>query len=193
MSSRSQLHGASFAQLMVRCAKIGCLLVGVLALMGWAWDVPVLKSVVSGLPTMAPNTALAFILAGAALGLLGARTPESRRLWVAKACAWGMILIGGLSLFQRFLAPNLGFQKLFFQWTGWAAGSPLPLSVPSTATCFMLLGFSLLLLGSRAPYPGWFLDVPVGLALLVALFAFNSNFHHALSLLEKPEPILSKG
>jgi len=193
MSSRSQLHGASFAHLLVRSAKIGGPLVGVLVLLGWVWDVTIFKSIVPGLPMMSPNTAVAFILAGVALGLLHPRAPESRLLWVAKACTWGLILIGGLSLFQRFFAPNLGFQKLFLQWTGWAADAPLSLTSPTTATCLVLLGFSLLLLGSRASYPAWLLDTPIALAVLIALFSFNSNFHHALNLLEEPEPLFANG
>jgi signal transduction histidine kinase len=187
MSSRPQLHGASFAHLLVRSAKIGGPLVGVLVLLGWVRDVTAFKSVVSGLPNMAPSSAVALILAGVALSLLHPRAPESRRLVAAKVCAWGMILISGLSLFQRFLSPDLGFQNLFFQWTGRAAGSPLSLTAPTTATCLVLLGVSLLLLGSRAAYPAWLLDTPVALATLIALFSFNSNFHHALNLQEEPE------
>jgi signal transduction histidine kinase len=193
MSSRSQLHGASFAHLLVRSAKIGGPLVGVLVLLGWVWDVTAFKSVVPGMPTMAPNSAVAFILAGVALSLLHPRAPEPRRLMAAKVCAWGLILIGGLSLFQRFLAPDLGFQDLFFQWMGWAPGSPLSLTAPTAAICLVLLGGSLLLLGSRAPYPAWLLDTPIALTMLIALFSFNSNFHHALNPLEEPQPMLAKG
>jgi PAS domain S-box-containing protein len=193
MSSRSQLHGASFAHLLVRSAKISGPLVGVLVLMGWVWNVTALKSVVSGLPNMSPNTALALILAGVALGLFHPRAPASRHLRAAKACTWGLILIGALSLLQRLLAPNLGFQNLFFQWVDGAEESPLSLSTPPTAICLMLLGVSLLLLGRRAPYPAWLLDFPVALAILVALFSFNSNFHYALHLLEEPQPALAKG
>lgn len=193
MSSRSQLHGASFAHLLVASAKIGGPLVGVLVLLGWVWDVPALKSIVPGLPLMAPNTALALILAGVALGLLHPRASESRHLMAAKACAWGLIVIGGLSLLQRFLAPSLGFHNLLFQWMDSAADSPLALSPPTTAICLVLLGVALLLLGSRAPYPAWLLDLPVALAMLVALFSFNSNFHYALNLLEEPHPDVAKG
>ncbi|HVG60068.1 MAG TPA: ATP-binding protein [Hyalangium sp.] len=193
MSSHSQLHGASFAHLLVRSAKVGGPLVGVLILIGWAWDVTALKSLVSGLPIVAPNTALALILAGVALGLLHPRAPSSRLLVAGRACGWGLILIGGLSLFQRAFAPNLGFQNLFFQWAGWAAVSPLPLTAPTSAICLVLLGLSLLLLGRRAPYPAWLLDISVALAMFVALFSFNSNFHYALNLLEEPQPAIAKG
>ncbi len=193
MSSHPQLHGASFAHFMVTSAMIGCPLLGVLGLVGWVWDVTALKSIVWALPGMAPNTALALILGGVALGLLQQRELGAPRHKVAKAFAWGLILIGGLSNFQRFLAPELGFQDLIFRWTDWASRTPLDLTAATTATCLVLLGVALLLLASRALYSSWCLDVPVALAMLIALFGINSNLHHGLGLPEHPHPPLVEG
>src|SRR3990170_4963989 len=74
------------------------ILVGVSVLVGWLFDIPLLKSVIPGLFAMKVNAALCFILAGGALGLLGneAAPPPLRR--IAQACAAMVSLIGLLTL-----------------------------------------------------------------------------------------------
>jgi protein-S-isoprenylcysteine O-methyltransferase Ste14 len=63
-----------------RAASITVVLVGCLVFIGWILDIGILKSVLPGLVTMKANTALCFILAGAALWLLrtAGETRETR-------------------------------------------------------------------------------------------------------------------
>src|SRR5213596_1921056 len=67
----------------LRTASLGAGAVGVLAgllvILGSALHIPMLMSVASGWPTMKPNSALAFIAAGACLLLL--RLEGGRRRW----------------------------------------------------------------------------------------------------------------
>lgn len=50
---------------------VGIALAGVLVLIGWAFDIQPLKSVLPGLVTMKANTALGFVLGGWCLWLSG--------------------------------------------------------------------------------------------------------------------------
>ena len=86
---------------------------GVLVLAGWIFDVPVLKSVVPGWVRMKVNTALAFILSGAALWLLLPREGAAAAVWrrASRACAAAVALVGFLTLTEEFLGWNLGLDQ----------------------------------------------------------------------------------
>ncbi len=58
---------------------------GFLVLCGWAFDIPLLKSLSPGLATMKVNTAIGFVLGGASLRLASPRAgrPRARRFPVA--------------------------------------------------------------------------------------------------------------
>ena len=182
MSNHLQLRRASFAYVLARLAALGSPLVGALVLLGWTWDVAALKSVKPGLPPMVPTTALGFILAGSCLWLLGpgASSPVARR--TGTAFAWVLLVgKGGLSLAQGLLLPSLGSEGWLFQWTSWAHRTPPPPAPLITASCFVLLGASLL--GLRERSSSRWTDVPVLLVLLLSLFSFNTNLHATLKLL----------
>ena len=52
------------------------IVVGLLVLVGWIYDIPSLKTVLPSLPTMKANTALAFTLAGVSLWILQREQPS---------------------------------------------------------------------------------------------------------------------
>jgi PAS domain S-box-containing protein len=114
-------------------------------LAGWQFDVPVLKSVAQGLPTMRPNTALAFLLAGA--GLL-ATASRSRRPLVA-AFAAGTLAIGLATTLQYLLGWNLGIDELLFKDL-----SPVQLQYPGRMSLLAAVTFLLVGVGLAAPLLG---------------------------------------
>lgn len=71
---------------------------GVTVLIGWAFDIATLKSVVPGWVTMKANTALGFLLAGGSLAAAGRRyvTPGSRHLHILLAAL--VTLLGTMTL-----------------------------------------------------------------------------------------------
>jgi diguanylate cyclase (GGDEF)-like protein len=151
-----------------RAASIGSLTVGVAVLVGWALNIEILRSVVPGLISMKPNTAVCFLLASAALWASG-RTIGRRRLTVASATAMGTI--AALTLFEYATGSELVIDRLLFPEASTAAQRVIPGRMGvNTAACFLLLAMALLL----APFGGrwsrriaaWSVSLTAALALL---------------------------
>src|SRR3954464_9385066 len=94
---------------LARGAGAAVIMIGGLVLVGWTFDVAVLKSLIPGLTAMNPGgTALAFLLAGVSLLAQTSAGATPRRRAVGIACAAGVLLIG--------LARLAGYP------TGWDGG-----------------------------------------------------------------------
>jgi signal transduction histidine kinase len=139
---------------------------GAVVLVGWAFDVPVLKSVVPGLGTMKPNTALCFVLSGVALGLRVVRHDWVAGRRIAQLCGALVLLIGVASVAEFLFHVDLGIDGLLFPQPT-PLGSPYPERMAEmTALSVACSGGALLLLDSRR--------APVAtemLALVVALIS----------------------
>ncbi|WP_224366006.1 sensor histidine kinase [Hyalangium versicolor] len=181
MSSPSQLRGAAVARFLKGITAIVSPLIGILVLVGWARGIPAAMSVIPGLSKMAPNTALGLILSGVALSLLHPRALAPARRAVGVACAGALILLGVLTLLQVLLIPWLGSQNVLLLWANGPAQNAPPLTAPSTALSFTLLGGTLLLLGREAPLSAYWTDTPIICVMLVALFEFNGRLHGAIA------------
>lgn len=149
------------------------MVVGALALVGWALGIDALKSVVPGWATMKANTALCFVLVGLALWLLQVDSPNRRGYRLAQICALSAAIIGLVSLGEHLLNVNLGIDELIFKDR---APDGVSLAAPgrmahATALSFFTLGVAL-----------WLIDVPrarklsrlfATTTLLVALLALT--------------------
>jgi PAS domain S-box-containing protein len=144
---------------------------------GWWLHIATLTSIVPGLVTMKPNTALCILLAGIALLIL--RVPvndpaqqKSASIWVARICALTIVVIGLVSFIERLSGRDLGIDLLFFRNTLIGTGVPHPgLMAMAASVVFFVLGAALLALdvetsGNRYPAQG--------LALGVVLVGFVS-------------------
>ena len=134
-----------------RLSKAIALLVfalGALGLLGWAADSQFLKSVTPYYVPMKPNTALAFLAAGAALWA----TNQRAQIWAAAArlLAVAAAAIGGLTLLECVSGLNLHIDELPLRYTGTliATASPGRMSL-AAAISFSLLGFAMALLRHR--------------------------------------------
>jgi diguanylate cyclase (GGDEF)-like protein len=121
-----------------------------------------LTSVVQGLPTMKANTALCFILGGAALVLsvqdaVGTHV-ATRRLALALLAV--QTVLAAVTLSQYLLGWNAGVDLMLFDAAVTDAAAPGRMSM-TTATLFMLLGIGLLL------QLGWHRMIAVGQGIVV--------------------------
>ncbi len=86
-------------------------LLGLLVLLGWALDVPALKSVLRGAVEMKVNTALALLLAGVVLCALTFPGASAQRLPLLAAAAF-VALLGGATLAEYAFGWQLGIDQL---------------------------------------------------------------------------------
>jgi methyl-accepting chemotaxis protein len=130
-----------------RAAGGAILLLGSLVLVGWLFDIGLLKGVLPGLVTMKANTALCFALSGTSLGLLRAAQAGRRADYVAYGCASLVVAVGLLTMGQYLFGWNLGIDELLFKDLSAAIKTSAPgRMAPSTAVCFILMGSALILL-----------------------------------------------
>ena len=132
-------------------AVLAAVVIGLLALIGWFFQIETLKSVFHGTVTMNPVTALAIILAGTSLGL-SLRAQERRDqnsralfLFMAHACALVVALIGLVRLAAILSGWDIGVDQWLFPFQ---VSNQLPFPsrmAPNVALNFLLLGSALLL------------------------------------------------
>lgn len=155
------------------------LAIGSLVMLGWAFNLAVLKSILPVWVSMKANTALGFMGAGVALYLCawpeGSRSSPGRsdpgdrpRRWLGRGLAWGVALLGGLTLLQYLGRVDFGIDQALFWDNTAAVGTANPgRMAANTAVCFIAMGLAISLLSWRR--------VPVllvqGLALAVGTIA----------------------
>jgi two-component system, sensor histidine kinase and response regulator len=147
---------------MPRCMAVVASAIAGMAVAGWVLDIEVLTRIGPGLTTMKPNTAVAFLLASASLWTLQGNA-RARRLSLGLAA--GVLLIGGLTLFEDASGISLGIDEILAHEPAGAVGSLAPNRMhPMTALNFVLLASALAILGTCRWY--W---TGQGFALLAGL------------------------
>jgi len=124
--------------------------IGATGLAGWVFGLDRLTSVLPGLATMKPNTAIAFLLASTALAIQVSSGAARRNARIARACALGAMAIGVATLAEHVLGADLGIDQLVMR----APATPLDAvtpgrMAPNTALGFMLAGAALGALDAR--------------------------------------------
>lgn len=130
-------------------------LLGCAVLLGWYFDITVLKSISQAWATMKPNTALGFILSGLSLNFLHSTKKNQRR--IAQILAIAIALLGLLTLSQYLFGWNWGIDQLLFSHQLKVisqSGSNTPnypgRISPVSALNFSLIGCALWLCASRS-------------------------------------------
>lgn len=163
-------------------ASVIVIMIGAFVLFAWLYQPAWSQILVAGPYTMKPNTALALILAGLALGLLQEPVRQVQRR-IAQLAASVVLLLSLLTLVQYLVDWNLkidGFllsQKAYFALgsfsTIFVVDFPLRMAM-NTAFCFLLLSGALLSLDQRTRWgrPTEWLTVCAGFVTLTALITY---------------------
>ncbi|MDX2232269.1 MAG: PAS domain-containing protein [Leptolyngbyaceae cyanobacterium bins.349] len=142
------------SQQIARTAAALVVLVGVLVLVGWSFNIPLVKSGIPDSATMKANTALCFILAGTSLGLQTCNRRTLLTSRVIKGCAIATGVIGLLALSQYLWGINLGIDELLFPHDAISPNTPYPGRMAiNTAVNFVLVSSALWLCHRRERQP----------------------------------------
>lgn len=156
---------------------------GLLVLFGWAFNITALKRVLPYLVTMKANTALCFVLCGAALYLSCDEEAVARfrtRRRVVQIVAAAVCLAGLATLAEYVFGLDLGIDTFLFVTAARAdeIHNPGRMS-PATAFNFVLIGVALLSLtrGGRkgASLPSQWLALAIALVALVIIVGYAYN------------------
>jgi signal transduction histidine kinase/DNA-binding response OmpR family regulator len=150
-------------------------LVGLSALLGWAFDIEMLRSGLAGRTPMNPATALALILSAAALLLhhLGQRTALAP--WAASSAASLVTALGVITLVGYLIGHNIWIDQILFG--AQLAGNRV---APNTGLALLVIGGALLLLHLPARIRGApeqpVVLFPIGVALISLLgYAYDAE------------------
>ena len=160
--------------------------VGSSVLVGWAFDIPVLRSISPNWTAMKANTAICFILIGIALLLnnpVDARlNPQHPSFLLLLARFFSLLvgLVGALTLGEFIFDWNIGIDEWLFQQPINSVGSFYPgRMAPEAALCFFMLSMALLLYGTARNFLLKNL-VPLGLGLMVVILSLISILSYIL-------------
>jgi PAS domain S-box-containing protein len=136
---------ASRIERLSRILAVAVVLIGCFILLGWALDVPYLKSGFPGLQAVKANAALAFILCAASLWLYHCR----RCVHLAQALAMVAIFLALVSLGGHLLGWNLWLDQILVRDNTLPVSSYPGRMAPMTCLNFVIVGASLFLMKSR--------------------------------------------
>jgi signal transduction histidine kinase/CheY-like chemotaxis protein len=160
--------------------------IGGAALLGWIFDIEVLKRIHPSLVTMKANTAVCLMLSSAAVLLLQNQPVPSTRRLLVQLCAAIVAIIGLITLSEHIFGWNTGLDQLLFRETQEEAGASFPGRMGVAASLnFLFLGMALSCLDARSRRCFRVSNISVltvaGVTLLVFLYYFYG--------IEKLEPI----
>lgn len=175
-------------------ASLLVIAIGCLVLLGWQFNISLLKSGFPGMTSsMKANTALCFLLAGVSLRLL---QYQRTRLYnrIAQGMAGFIIIIGLLTVSEYIFGWKLGIdQWLFRDFVSSATPYPGRMGV-NTALNFVLMGLALLLLGQNSQRDTWLAQIFSSVAALISLLAlfthlFNVDILERLVTITTTQPL----
>lgn len=148
---------------------VGLIVLGLLVLVGWAFDLGFLKSVIPGRPTMKVNTALGLVLLGATL-LLRARGARRTSRWLAA----GLAVLALAHLWEHLTGADLGIDQLL---TTEALAEGAGRMALITSLALASLGVGLWLDGSTSPRAAMASDGCAVFAALIALAGLAGHLY----------------
>ena len=153
--------------------------IGVIVLLGWTFDIGILKTILPGFVNMKANTAFAFLCSGIACSTMAVGKERSRKgELLINVCVACILTVSTLTLGEYLTGFSFHIDELVFHDAIITTGTSAPgRMAPNSAFNFILIGIAILLLrrGPRAVYAAQLLVLITlliaGLALIGYLFS----------------------
>jgi signal transduction histidine kinase/DNA-binding NarL/FixJ family response regulator len=139
-----------FGLVLVRSIAAAAGMLGLAALLGWLFSVPLLKSILPGAVEMKANTAVCFVLSAIALIIFSERRSPVVQ-YIGQACAVLIAVVGLATMGQYAFGWQLGIDELLFRDTAGAYNTIRGRMSPYSAIALVAAGIALLAL----PRPSW--------------------------------------
>lgn len=149
------------------------ILLSIAVMLGWAFDIEILKSVIPDYASMKFNTAFCFTIAGIILYLLN--TEKGRLTPIVLSIV--LMLLSLASFLQDIFNFNLGIDQLIFtDYDSIKKGSPNPGRMASVSSlCFVLLGFSFLIIKYKHKIIGQYILHLITIISFIAIVGYLLN------------------
>ncbi|BAZ16118.1 signal transduction histidine kinase [Calothrix sp. NIES-4071] len=102
-------------QIFTKLASAVVICISCIALLGWAVNIDIFKSLIPGAATMKANTAICFLLAGVTLWLKTQQRQNNRLYNLSRICIPVIFIVALLTLCQYLFGWNLGLDELLFR------------------------------------------------------------------------------
>lgn len=141
------------------------MLIGLSVLIGWAFDISILKTMLPNQLTMKVNTAIGMILCGLAIIGLSSHSRSVLLRWAITISGILILVEALLTLSEYLFQVDFGFQQLLFTDTTTLHGTNIiheGRMSPTSAFCFLMMGIAILL---SLPERKGYLKKPISAAL----------------------------
>ncbi len=180
-------RAATRLPVLARLCALFTIMLGILVLIGWSLGIGPLKSVLSGLETMKPITAVGFVLSGCLLYLRATPRHDGRTTAEQNALGATILVIGSVTLIKYWLGIDLVIGKSLIG-AGWALDATRPMSVPSAVELILFAVAMRLPRRTRGSDLAFVATTMAG--MLIALLVF-AGYLYNLPLLYEPLPASS--
>ncbi len=158
--------------------SIVIVIIGIIILIGWAFNIPLFKSPGPDFPTIKSNVALCLILIGASLWLQQTKRINVRNRRAAQILAIIVLIIGLLTIIEHLFNLNFGLDQILFIEPYGAPSTFSPNRIPFiTAVNIIITSSALLILDKKVHkhVPAQYLMILEGILSLMVLLGYLYN------------------
>ncbi len=178
MDLRNSINFRANLKTVSEILSIIIVIIGIIVLIGWAFNIPILKSPGPDFPTIKSNVALCLILIGASLWLQQTKRINIRNMRAAQILAIIVLIIGLLTIIEHIFNLNFGLDQILFIEPPGTPNTSSPNRIPFIAAVNIVITSSALLVLDKKVHrhiPAQYLMILEGILSLMVLLGYLYN------------------